>query len=57
MNERFWAEPVREGGEVAARAERNARNLPNNWDDFRVASREDRSWKRHRRTRWKTCQR
>lgn len=42
-----------EEGEVAPRARRNLRNLPNAWDDFGVAAREDRSWKRHRRTQWK----
>lgn len=39
--------------EVAPRAARNSRNLPNAWDDYHVRSREDRSWKRFRKTRWK----
>jgi hypothetical protein len=39
--------------EVAPRAARNASNLPNSWDDHHVRSREDRSWKRFRKTRWK----
>ncbi len=26
---------------------------PNNWDDFPISSRDDRNWKRFRRTRWR----
>lgn len=40
-------------GEPPFRAARNLNNLPNAWDDRHVASREDRSWKRYRLTRWK----
>lgn len=39
--------------EPAPRAARNKSNIPNSWDDYAVAAREDRSWKRHRRTQWK----
>ena len=35
------------------RARRNLRNLPDTWDDYRVASREDRNWKNFRKTQWK----
>lgn len=51
MNERRWATPVDD--EPAPRPGRNSHNLPNPWDDYTVAAREDRSWKRHRRTQWK----
>lgn len=40
--------------EPAPRAKRNAANLPSSWDDLGIAAREDRSWKRHRRTQWKS---
>ena len=36
---------------VKIRAKRRGRNLPNDWDD--KPARRQRSWKRHRRTRWK----
>lgn len=39
--------------EPAPRAARNAANIPNSWDDYAVAAREDRNWKRYRRTQWK----
>lgn len=39
-------------GEPAFRAARHA-YLPTAWDDPAVSARRDRSWKRHRRTRWK----
>jgi hypothetical protein len=42
-----------EEGEVQPRARRNHRNLPNAWDDYLIAARDDRGWKRHRRTQWK----
>lgn len=41
--------------EPAPRAARNATNIPNSWDDYAIAAREDRSWKRHRRTQWKVA--
>lgn len=52
-NERRWATPVLEDGEPAPRAARNSHHLPNSWDDYQRASREDRNWKRFRKTRWK----
>jgi len=42
-----------EEGEVAPRPSRRQNNLPDSWDDYNVAAREDRSWKRYRKTRWK----
>ncbi|MNR71729.1 hypothetical protein D3C71_24070 [compost metagenome] len=55
MNElRSAALVLREEGEVAPRAKRSPRNLPNPRDDYSIAAREDRSWKRHRRTQWKS---
>ena len=45
---------IAEEGEVAPRAARNAANLVNAWDDYRVSCREDRNWKRFRKTQWKT---
>ena len=53
MNARRQCFPVREEGEVPPRAARNQHHLPNNWDDYRVANREDRNWKRYRRTQWR----
>jgi len=44
---------VVEEGEVAPRPSRNTHGLPNPWDDYRVTSRDDRNWKRYRKTRWK----
>lgn len=51
--ERRWATPVAEEGEPAPRPERNLRNLPNSWDDYGIAARADRNWKRFRRQQWK----
>lgn len=39
--------------EPAPRAARNEKNLPNSWDDYSIAAREDINWKRHRKTQWK----
>lgn len=44
---------LKEEGEVAPRAARNARNLPNPWDDYNVAARENRNWKQFRKHQWK----
>jgi hypothetical protein len=53
MSERRQAALVLiEEGEVAPRPPRSASNLPNSWDDYRVSGREDRNWKRNRKTRW-----
>lgn len=46
--ERRWAEPMPEYDEPAPRAKRSAANLPNSWDDYAIADRQDRSWKRFR---------
>jgi len=54
MAERRQAQ-VMDEFDVAPRAARNERNLPTAYDDFHVAAREDRSWKRHRKTRWKAA--
>lgn len=51
MNERRWAIPIED--EPAPRGKRNHNNLPNPWDDYHIAAREDRCWKRNRRTQWK----
>ena len=42
--------------EPPPRPARKASNIPNSWDDYSIAAREDRSWKRHRRTQWKPQQ-
>ena len=52
-NARRQAVEVAEEGEIAPRARRNLKNLPNNWDDYLVAAREIRSWKRFRKHQWK----
>lgn len=52
-NERRWATPIIEDGEPAPRAARNHRNIPNSWDDYGVAAREDINWKHFRKTQWK----
>lgn len=55
MNERRQAAAVlAEYGEIPPRGRRNTANLPNPYDDYLVASREDRSWKKFRKTRWKS---
>ncbi|WP_160331264.1 hypothetical protein [Burkholderia cenocepacia] len=54
MNERRQAAlVVEEEGEVAPRAARNLHGLPNPWDDYPCHSRDNRNWKRFRKTRWK----
>lgn len=52
-NERRQAFWIAEEGEVAPRPARNFKNLPDNWDDYRVSARESRSWKRFRKTQYK----
>ena len=39
--------------EIPPRAKRNRSNLASEWDDRLVASRDERSWKKFRKTRWK----
>ena len=39
---------------IKCRARRNSRNLPNAWDDVLVAWGENRSWKRNRKTQWRS---
>ncbi len=54
-NERRQAQVMEPDIEPAPRPGRNASNLANAWDDYpRRSSREDRNWKRFRKTRWKT---
>ena len=36
-----------------ARPNRSPANLPNAWDDNPKASRDDRNWKKFRKTKWK----
>jgi hypothetical protein len=43
-----------EEGEVAPRGRQRSWGIPDAWDDFGVAAREDRSWKRYRKTQYKT---
>lgn len=38
---------------VEVRAKRNNTNLPDSWDDINRSTWGHRSWKRHRKTRWK----
>lgn len=40
--------------DVRVRLTRNARNLPDPWDDRTRADIRDRSWKKHRKTQYKT---
>lgn len=42
-----------DGYNIKVRARRNSRNLVDAWDDIFVSTYGHRSWKRHRRTRWK----
>jgi len=42
-----------EEGEVAPRPSRKANNLTDAWDDYLIAARKDRSWKRHRKTQYR----
>jgi hypothetical protein len=51
LNERRLAQVVAD--EPAPRAKRSFRNLPSDYDDFGVAARDDRNWKRHRRQQWR----
>ncbi|KVP39731.1 hypothetical protein [Burkholderia ubonensis] len=53
MERRQAAMVLTDEGEVAPRGARSLKHLPNAWDDYCVAAREDRNWKRHRRTQWK----
>lgn len=53
QQERRWAEPLPEYDEPAPRPKRNAAALPSSWDDYAVADRQDRSWKRYRRHQYK----
>ena len=36
------------------RGKRSVRRLPSNWDDLHRSSLEDRSWKKYRKTKWKS---
>lgn len=53
-NERRWAHAW-DDEEVTPkyRAARNAKNLPNSWDDYRIDSRYNHNWKRYRKHQWK----
>lgn len=42
-----------EEGEVAVRPARNARNLPNNWDDYYPSCKDHHSWKQYRKQQWR----
>lgn len=53
MNARRGAETFVDEGEVPPRFARQVHALPQPYDDYMVAAREDRSWKRHRKTQWK----
>lgn len=53
MERRLAGLVLEEEGEVAPRGARKANHLPNAYDDYRIAAREDRNWKRYRRTQWK----
>lgn len=53
-NERRQAFWVAEDGEVAPRPARSFKNLPDNWDDYRVSAHESRNWKRFRKTQYKS---
>ncbi|GBG14242.1 alkaline phosphatase [Novimethylophilus kurashikiensis] len=44
---------VLEDGDPGPRGSRNFKNLPNRYDDYCIAAREDRNWKRFRKTQWK----
>ena len=52
MERRQAAYVAKEEGEVAPRGKRSLKHLPNAWDDYCVAARDDRGWKRHRRTQY-----
>lgn len=51
--ERRQSFAVREEGEPAPRAGRNATNLPNSYDDIGRSSAEGRNWKRYRSHQWR----
>lgn len=53
MNERRLAVHFTEEGEVPPRASRSHNTIPNPWDDYPVTARDDRSWKRFRRTQFR----
>lgn len=53
MNARRGAETFACEGEVPPRFARQVHSLPQPYDDYMVAARQDRSWKRHRNTQWK----
>lgn len=53
MERRQAAMVLKEEGEVAPRGKRSLKHLPNAWDDYRVAARDERGWKRHRRTQYR----
>lgn len=42
-----------EDGETPPRSKRNGANLPDSWNDYDIAARNDRNWKRFRKTRWR----
>ncbi len=44
-------EALEMGFHIKIRAKRNARNLPNAWDDKPCHS--EKNWKRHRKSQWK----
>ena len=44
---------MREDGEVAPRGKRSASNIADAWDDLPVRARENRNWKRFRKSQWK----
>ena len=44
---------IEEEGEVAPRAARKLRNLPDGWDDFQISARFNRNWKRYRKHQYK----
>lgn len=53
LNARRLCFTIAEEGEVPPRAARDVHHLPNNWDDYGVAAREDINWKRFRKQQWK----
>jgi hypothetical protein len=54
MHSRRQASFFAEEGEVAPRCSQNEHGIPDPWDDQHVSAREDRSWKRYRRTQYKS---
>ena len=53
INAKRAAQYVLEEGEIAPRASRTRKVLPDAWDDFVILSRRHRSWKQFRRTQWR----